>query len=207
MDRRTQAFDVIEPVLAATERITVGIGIVNIWMETPESVTAGWHRAEERWPGRLLVGLGVSHGPIIDAMTQETYRRPLARMREFLDGLDAQTDPLPAERRVLGALGPKMLELAAERTAGTHPYHVTVANTAAAREGVGPGRLVAPELSVVLTADRAQGRDQARSQLTHYLGLPNYTNNWLRSGFTEEDQPVAAAAGHRGRRRDRRPHP
>jgi probable F420-dependent oxidoreductase len=184
---RPGVFDVIEPVLAATERITVGIGIVNIWMETPESVTEGWHRAEERWPGRLLVGLGVSHGPIIDNVTDQTYRRPLARMREFLDGLDAQTDPLPPERRVLGALGPKMLELAAERTAGTHPYHVTVANTAAARAGVGPDRLVAPELSVVLNPDRAAGRDQARAQLTHYLGLPNYTNNWLRSGFTADD--------------------
>ena len=180
-------FDVLEPVLAATERITVATGIVNIWMETPESVTAGWHRLEERWPGRLLVGLGVSHGPIIDHLTDQTYRQPLATMRAFLDGLDAQTDPLPPERRVLGALGPKMLALAAERTAGTHPYHVTVDNTAAARAGVGPGRLVAPELSVVLNRDRAEGRDQARAQLAHYLGLPNYTNNWLRSGFTEAD--------------------
>ena len=108
-------------------------------------------------------------------------------MREFLDGLDAQTDPLPPERRVLGALGPKMLELAAERTAGTHPYHVTVANTAAARAGVGPDRLVAPELPVVLTTDVAAGRQTAREALTHYLGLPNYTNNWLRAGFTEAD--------------------
>lgn len=180
-------FEVIEQVLAATDRITVAIGIVNIWMETPESVTAGWHRCEERWPGRLLVGLGVSHGPIIDAVTEQTYRRPLATMRGFLDGLDAQGDPLPADRRVLGALGPKMLELAAERTAGTHPYHVVVENTAAARAGVGPGRLVAPELPVVLTTDRTAGRDQARSQLTHYLGLPNYANNWFRAGFTEAD--------------------
>jgi probable F420-dependent oxidoreductase len=180
-------FDVIEPVLAATERITVAIGIVNIWMETPESVTAGWHRAEERWPGRLLVGLGVSHGPIIDHVTESTYARPLATMRAFLDGLDAQTDPLPPSRRVLGALGPKMLELSAERTLGTHPYHVAVANTAAARAGVGPDRLVAPELSVVLNADRAEGREQARAQLTHYIGLPNYANNWLRAGFTESD--------------------
>ncbi|SEO77319.1 TIGR03620 family F420-dependent LLM class oxidoreductase [Trujillonella endophytica] len=180
-------FDVIEEVLAGTERITVAIGIVNVWMETPESVTAGWHRCEERWPGRLLVGLGISHGPIIDAFTEQTYRRPLATMREYLDALDAQTDPLPPQRRVLGALGPKMLALAAERTAGTHPYHVTVTNTAAARAGVGTGPLVAPELPVVLTTDVAEGRDQARSQLTHYLQLPNYANNWFRAGFTESD--------------------
>ncbi|RBY85280.1 TIGR03620 family F420-dependent LLM class oxidoreductase [Blastococcus sp. TF02A-26] len=180
-------FEVIESVLEATEQITVGIGIVNIWMETPESVTAGWHRCEERWPGRLLVGLGISHGPIIDAFTDQTYRRPLATMRAYLDALDARTDPLPPERRVLGALGPRMLALAAERTAGTHPYHVVVANTAAAREGVGPGRLVAPELPVVLTSDLAAGREQARSQLTHYLQLPNYANNWFRAGFTEAD--------------------
>jgi probable F420-dependent oxidoreductase len=184
---RPGIFDAIWPVLAATERVTVGIGIVNIWMETPESVTAGWHRAEERWPGRLLVGLGVSHGPIVDRVTDQTYRRPLATMRVFLDGLDARADPLPPERRVLGALGPKMLQLAAERTAGTHPYHVTVANTAAARAGVGPDRLVAPELPVVLTADVAAGRETAREALGPYLRLPNYTNNWLRSGFTEDD--------------------
>jgi probable F420-dependent oxidoreductase len=184
---RPGIFGVIEEVLAATERITVAIGIVNIWMETPESVTAGWHRCEERFPGRLLVGLGVSHGPIVDAYTDQTYRRPLARMREFLDALDRQTDPLPAQRRVLGALGPKMLQLAAERTAGTHPYHVVVANTAAARAGVGTGPLVAPELPVVLTSDVAAGRDHARAQLTHYLGLPNYANNWFRAGFAEAD--------------------
>ncbi|WP_029431717.1 TIGR03620 family F420-dependent LLM class oxidoreductase [Blastococcus sp. URHD0036] len=184
---RPGVFDQIEQVLAATDRITIGIGIVNIWMETAESVTAGWHRTEERWPGRLLVGLGISHAPLVDNLTDQTYRRPVATMRSFLDGLDAQTDPLPPERRVLGALGPKMLALAAERTAGTHPYHVTVANTAAARAGVGPGRLVAPELPVVLTSDVATGRETAREALAPYLGLPNYTNNWLRSGFTEDD--------------------
>ncbi len=180
-------FDVVERVLAATERVTVGIGVVNIWMETPESVTAGWQRCEERWPGRLLVGLGISHAPIIDRFTQQTYRRPLATMHAFLDALDAQTDPLPPERRVLGALGPKMLGVAAERTAGTHPYHVAVQNTAAARAGVGPGRLVAPEVSVVLTSDVDAGRAVAREGLAGYLGLPNYTNNWLRAGLTQAD--------------------
>jgi probable F420-dependent oxidoreductase len=180
-------FGPVEVALDATERITVAPGIVNIWMETPESVTEAWHRLEERHPGRLQVGLGISHAPLVQRTGRGTYDRPLARMSEFLDALDAQPDPLPPARRVLAALGPKMVRLAAERTAGSHPYLVTVENTAAVREGIGPDAVVVPELGVVLSNDRAAGRDVARTALAPYLGLPNYTNNWLRSGFTDDD--------------------
>lgn len=178
-------FDLVEKVLAATERILVATGIVNIWAETPQSVTRAWHTLEERYPGRLYVGLGISHSRVVDGLGQ-TYDRPLGRTREFLDALDAETDPLPADRRLLAALGPKMLALAAERTLGTHPYLTTTANTAAARAGVGPDKVVATELGVVLDPDLDAARRQGQDALAFYVGLPNYANNWLRSGFTED---------------------
>ncbi|MDO9457557.1 TIGR03620 family F420-dependent LLM class oxidoreductase [Nocardioides sp.] len=182
----TGVFDKVEKVLAGSERITVATGIVNIWLETPETVTDAWHRLEAQYPGRLYVGLGVSHAPAIDALTDHTYAKPLARTRWFLDELDAADDPLPPERRVLAALGPKNLALAAERSLGTHPYLVTPTNTAAARAGVGTA-LCAPELGVVLDDDVDRGRAVARKAIAMYFGLPNYTNNWKRSGFTDDD--------------------
>lgn len=179
-------FDLIETVLAATERVTVATGIANIWVETPESVAESYERLESAYPGRLYVGLGVSHARMVSSLDRE-YSRPLARTREFLDGISAQPSPVPPDRLVLAALGPKMLRLAAERTLGTHPYLVTTANTAAARKGVGPEAVVAPELGVVLDPDLDAGRRQGREALTYYLDLPNYTNNWRRSGFTDDD--------------------
>ena len=179
-------FDVVETVLDATERITVATGIVNLWAETPESVTDAWHRLEARHPGRLHVGLGVSHKPMVEGLLGLEYTRPLARTREFLDGLDAQPDPLPVERRLIGALGPKMLQLSAARTLGAHPYLVTTHNTEQARAEVGDG-VVAVELGVVLDGDVDSARATAREQIARYFGMPNYTNNWLRSGFTEAD--------------------
>lgn len=179
-------FDVVGAVLEATSTITVATGILNIWVETPDDVAAAYHRLEAQHPGRLYVGIGVSHAPFVDAKTDHTYARPLAKTREFLDGLDAATRPVPTGRRLIGALGPKMLELAAARTLGTHPYLVTVENTAAARAGVGDA-FVAPELGVVLDDDLDRARAIGRKAIDFYFGLPNYTNNWLRSGFTEAD--------------------
>jgi len=179
-------FDLIEGVLSHTERITVATGIVNLWVETPESVTDAWHRLEEAHPGRLYVGLGISHARLVDSLHLD-YSRPLARTREFLDALDAQPDPLPPDRRLLAALGPRMLALAAERTLGTHPYLVSTDNTRAARDGVGGDKVVAPELGVVLEPDLDEARAQAREALSYYLGLPNYSNNWKRAGFTDAD--------------------
>lgn len=180
-------FDLVEQVLETTEQARVATGIVNLWVETPESVTEAWHRLEARHPGRLYVGIGISHARMVDALPGQRYDKPLARTQAFLDGLDAQTDPLPPERRLLAALGPKMCALAAERTLGTHPYLATLENTAAARTHVGPDAVVAPELGVVLDTDLTAAREQGREHLSYYLGLPNYTNNWRRSGFTDAD--------------------
>lgn len=179
-------FDVVETVLDATDHITVATGIVNLWVETPESVTEAWHRLEARHPGRLYVGLGISHAPMVEGLLGLEYSKPLARTREFLDGLDAQPDPLPVGRRLIGALGPKMLRLSAERTLGAHPYLVTPLNTAQARAVVGDA-VVAIELGVVLDPDVAAARAAARASIARYFAMPNYTNNWLRSGFTEAD--------------------
>jgi probable F420-dependent oxidoreductase len=179
-------FDVVETVLAATDHITVATGIVNLWVETPASVTEAFHRLEAQHPGRLYVGLGISHAPLVNTKTDRTYSRPLATTRAFLDDLDAAEEPVPVDRRLLGALGPKMLELARTRTLGTHPYLVTVENTAAARSGV-HNSFVAPELGVVLDPDLDRARAIGRKAIEFYFELPNYTNNWLRSGFTEDD--------------------
>lgn len=179
-------FDLVGAVLDATSTITVATGIVNVWVETPQTVTDAWHRLEAAHPGRLYVGVGISHARMVEGMHLD-YKRPLATMERFLDGLDEQADPVPHERLLLAALGPKMLRLATERTLGTHPYLATVENTAAAREGVGPDAVVAPELGVVLDPSLEQGRERGREHLTYYLGLPNYSNNWKRSGFTDAD--------------------
>jgi probable F420-dependent oxidoreductase len=180
------ALDACEPVLAATERLVVGTGIANMWFETPEGVTASYQRIEAATPGRLYVGLGVSHAPLVDSMSDQTYARPLAKSRAFLDQLDAQPDPVPQDRRLLAALGPKNVALAAERTLGSHPYLVTVENVRAIRRDIGDG-VVAAELGVVLDSDLDRARAVGREGLVHYFGLPNYTNNWLRSGFTVDD--------------------
>lgn len=184
--RTPAVFDEVEAVLAATEQIKVATGIVNIWVETPESTTEAYQRLEAAYPGRLYVGIGISHAPLVAEIGLD-YSRPLATTRAFLDGLDAQPDPVPVDRRIVAALGPKMLRLAAERSLGTHPYLVTTDNTAAAREGTGPDGVVAAELGVVLEPDLDSARGQGRRAIARYFGMPNYTNNWRRAGFTDAD--------------------
>ena len=147
-------------------------------------------RSSQEHGRRFLVGIGVSHAPLIDAVNAEAghYRRPLARTAEYLDGLDAAPDPLPATDRVLAALGPKMLELARDRASGSHPYLVTPEHTAIVREalGAGPaGRARAGRRAV--QTDPTRARELARAHLAGYLGLPNYANNWKRIGFTDDD--------------------
>jgi probable F420-dependent oxidoreductase len=184
--REPGVFSAVDTLLKDTRDITVATGVVNMWAETPESVTNAWHRVEAESPGRVFVGLGISHAPLIDKDGPARYSQPLARSKAFLDGLDAQPAPLPPGRRLLGALGPKMLGLARERTLGSHPYLGTVRNTATARSVLGDAFL-APEIGVVLEADRTTSREIARESLTRYFALPNYTRNWLRAGFTDED--------------------
>jgi probable F420-dependent oxidoreductase len=181
-------FDAVGRLLAATSTATVATGILNLWMHTAEETAARHAELTAQHGDRFLVGIGVSHGPLIDRVKEPgAYRRPLEQMSAFLDGLDAADPPLAAGHRMLAALGPKMLELARTRTAGTHPYLVTPEHTRAAREAVGADRTVACEQGVVLDTDADRARATARLHLSGYLGLPNYANNWRRLGYTDDD--------------------
>src|SRR6478752_1895052 len=181
-------FGAVEHLLRSTQDTIIATGILNLWMHTAEE-TAQQHAAlSEEFGRRFLVGIGVSHQPLIDGVQEPgTYQQPLARTRQYLDELDAQNPRLADNDRVLAALGPKMLELARTRTAGSHPYLVTPEHTAAARQALGEGPLLAPEQAVALTVDPDEARTLGRQHLEHYLLLPNYTNNWMRLGFTEAD--------------------
>jgi probable F420-dependent oxidoreductase len=183
--------DVFTPLgnlLAATSSATIATGILNVWMHTPEETAREHARLTAEHGPRFLCGIGISHRPLIDRVNEPgTYSKPIATMSDYLDGLDAAATPLAAQDRVIAALGPKMLELARTRTAGTHPYLVTPELTHAARAGVGPDRLVASEQGVVLETDPTTARSIARLHLQTYLGLPNYSNNWKRDGFTDDD--------------------
>jgi probable F420-dependent oxidoreductase len=180
-------FSDVADLLAATRSLVVATGILNLWMHEPDETAVRHHELTADHGNRFLVGIGVSHAPLIDGMEPGRYRRPVARMAEFLDGLDAADPPLGPGDRVLAALGPKMLELARTRSAGTHPYLVTPDHTAATRAAVGPAALVATEQHVVLETDPDVARAIARTHLSMYLGLPNYANNWKRIGFTDAD--------------------
>jgi probable F420-dependent oxidoreductase len=168
--------------LAATAALVVASGIVSIWETSPEAIAGAVADLDAAHPGRFLLGLGASH-----AALAEGYERPYAHMVGYLDALDAAEPTVPADRRVLAALGPRMLELAAERAAGAHPYFVPVEHTAMARQVMGDGPLLAPEVTVVLEPDPATARQLARSFTTGYLGLPNYANNLRRFGFGDDD--------------------
>lgn len=171
----------LDSLLDATSGLKLATGIINIWKHEPDELAAWWRGQSPDRQARLLLGLGVSHGPLIG----EAWAKPLAKMTAFLDGLDAAG--MPADRLCLAALGPKMLELAAGRTAGAHPYMVTTAHTAAARRKLGPDALLAPEQGVVLETDPAKAREMARGFVQHYARLPNYANNWRREGFTDAE--------------------
>jgi probable F420-dependent oxidoreductase len=177
--------------LDATERMVVATGIASIWVRTPEAAAAAHRTVSEAHPGRFVLGLGVSHAPMVEGMLHQSYDRPLSAMRAFLDGMDAATlmGPAPSEppARVLGALGPKMLELAAAKTQGVHPYNVTPEHTAEARAVLGPDALLLPELAVTVETDPEKAREIGRRHLAIYVGLPNYTNNLRRFGFGDDD--------------------
>jgi probable F420-dependent oxidoreductase len=170
------------PVLEATNRIVVATGILSIWDHEAADVAAQTAELERAYPRRFVLGIGASHSAM-----SERYRRPYSSVRQYLDGLDAAAEPVPASRRVLAALGPKMLELSRDRALGAHPYLVTVQHTAEARRILGEGALLAPELKVVLNEDPVAARATARRYLGGYLALPNYTTNLLRWGFTQDD--------------------
>ena len=172
--------------LDVTTRMNIASGILSIWHATTAQAAQGFAALESAHPGRFLLGLGASHALRVD-MDEKRYERPWSRMVGYLDELDAEQPGVPPERRVLAALGPRMLRLAAERTAGAHPYFVPVEHTALARETLGPGPLLAPEQAVVLQTDPALARELARGHMLGYLRMPNYTNNLRRLGYRDED--------------------
>ncbi|HMT26398.1 MAG TPA: LLM class F420-dependent oxidoreductase [Microthrixaceae bacterium] len=177
--------------LAGSPTITVATGIANVWGRDPMAMRAGQLTLAETYPDRFILGLGVSHEPLIKGVRNHDYRRPLDHMREYLDAMDAAPfmAPTPATPppRVLAALGPRMLDLAAERADGVHTYLVTPDHTAIARAAVGSDAIVAVEQKVVLATDPTQARDLARTTLAMYLELPNYANSLHRLGFADTD--------------------
>jgi probable F420-dependent oxidoreductase len=172
----------VRPFLERSSTMTVATGILNVWQHEPGAVAAQRAELTREFPGRFLLGIGVGH----PEATAE-YTSPLARMRAFFEGLDAAPQPVPRDERVAAALGPRMLELAAQQSLGTHTYFVTPDHTRFAREQAGPDALVAPELAVVVETDEDAARTAAREYAGHYLGRRNYTTNLLRFGFTERD--------------------
>ena len=180
-------FDAVGRLLAATTRTVIATGILNLWMHSASDVAESYDALTAEHGDRFLLGIGVSHAPLIDADRPGRYRKPLAATASFLDGLDAAPQPVPTERRVLAALGPKMLALSATRAGGAHPYLVTPEHTAAARSTLGEGPLLLPEQTVILCDSADEARGIGTDWLRAYLALPNYANNLLRSGFSEED--------------------
>ncbi len=172
----------LRPVLEATSTLVTATGILNVWINDPAETAAADASLRAEFPGRFMLGIGIGHPE-----ATSDYRQPLTAMRAFLDGLDAAPSPPPADERCLAALGPKMLDLAGERTAGTHTYFVPVEHTRFARERLGSGKLVAPELACVIDTDPVRAKAVARDYARLYLRLGNYTQNLLRFGFSEAD--------------------
>lgn len=170
----------VEPILQATTTLCVATGIVNIWSAPAQRVAESFHRIEAAYPGRFLLGIGVGHAEMISE-----YRKPYNALVEYLDRLDDYG--VPANRRVVAALGPRVLGLSARRSAGAHPYLTTPEHTARARELIGPSAFLAPEHKVVLTTDSARARTVGRQALDTYFNLANYRNNWKRLGFTDDE--------------------
>ncbi|WP_406817358.1 LLM class F420-dependent oxidoreductase [Mycobacterium sp. M23085] len=170
----------VDPALAHTTSLKLATGIVNIWSAPAPAVAESFQRIESAYPGRFLLGIGAGHRE-----HTQTYAKPYHALESYLDELDAAA--VPAGQRVLAALGPRVLRLAAQRSAGAHTYLVTPEHTAQARDLLGKAAFLAPEHKVVLSKDADEARAIGRQALDPYLGLSNYVNNWLRLGFTDDD--------------------
>lgn len=190
-----EMFDNARALLDATTRIVIATGIASIWTFPPEQTAAAHATLQRAHPGRFMLGLGVSHASLVDRDQPGRYARPYTRMVAYLDALDATAEPVPVGDRMLAALGPRMLRLAAERSGGAHPYLVTPEHTRTARTALGDGSTLAPEQAVVFETDPTKARAIARAHLATYLTAPNYVNNWLRLGFDAAD--VAGAGSDR----------
>jgi probable F420-dependent oxidoreductase len=179
--------DAYAEILRSTSRMSVASGILNFWINEPGGIAEYVGGLDERFPGRFLLGIGNSHAPIVQAGGQR-YDKPYSATVDWLDRLDAVGEPAAGrDRRVLAALGPRMLRLAADRSIGAHPYFSTVEHTRFAREVLGNGPLLAPEVAVVLETDPDVARRTARAYMSRYLVLPNYTNNLRRFGWDDDD--------------------
>ena len=177
--------------LAQTDRLVLATGIANIFNRHPGAMKQAQHTLAEQSGNRFLLGIGVSHAPIVSGVRKLDYSKPLTQMREYLAGMEESSyfavRPSETPQTVLAALGPKMLELAGTAADGAHPYWTTPEHTAEARATLGDGKLLCVEQKVVLAEDPTVARDTARQAMAVYIGLPNYTNNWLRLGYTEDD--------------------
>ncbi|MEP6694956.1 MAG: TIGR03620 family F420-dependent LLM class oxidoreductase [Chloroflexota bacterium] len=176
--------------LAASDKLIIATGIANIWARDATAMANGQRALCEAYPGRFLLGIGVSHAPVVK-MRGASYEKPVEHMAGYLDAMDKApfTGVAPAEppSRVLAALGPRMLRLAGERAIGAHPYFVPVEHTALARKELGVGALLAVEQAAVLSKDPAVARATARKHMKRYLALENYANNLKRIGWTGAD--------------------
>jgi probable F420-dependent oxidoreductase len=181
-----EAFAHQSVLLAATEHLVTGTGIANVWSRQPGVMEGGASTLGAAYPGRFVLGIGVSHGPIVE-LSGQTYMKPMGKMERYLDGMDEAVVYGPATEvpvpRVLAALRPKMLSLARDRADGAHPYLVPAAHSALARAAIGPDKLLIPEQAVVLESDPAEARRIAREHLSGYLRLPNYVNNLKHLGY------------------------
>ena len=177
--------------LANTERLVVATGIANIYHREPGVTVQGQKTLAEQSNNRFLLGLGVSHRPLVEGLRGLAYGPPVATMRDYLAKMAAapyaSLEPSEPPPVVIAALGPKMLELSREATAGAHPYFTSPAHTAMAREILGPQKWLCVEQKVVLEEDPAKARSLARATAKTYQALPNYRNNWLRMGLTQAD--------------------
>jgi probable F420-dependent oxidoreductase len=177
--------------LANTHHLVVASGIANIYARDALACQAAQYGLAEQSAGRFLLGLGVSHVPLVEGLHGQTYRPPIATMRGYLEAMARASygAPPPADKpkTVIAALGPKMLQLAADLADGAHPYNVTPEHTRQARDILGPDKLLCVEQMVLLESDAATARHIGRQTLAMYLTLPNYRNNWLRLGFTADD--------------------
>jgi probable F420-dependent oxidoreductase len=187
-----EAFSQAALLLAATRRLVIGLGVANIWARDATAAALGQRTLEEAWPHRFILGLGVSHQSLVNSRGHD-YVTPVRSMAEYLDRMDrTPVERMPAPEvvapRVLGALGPRMLELARDRTDGAHPFFVPPEHTAATRALLGPQKLLVPQQAVILGApDDREVVELAREQIEFRVGLPNYRRNLERLGFTSED--------------------
>jgi probable F420-dependent oxidoreductase len=179
-DSPAAELDVVDPLLAATERLVVGTSIVNVWTAAAKPVAESFHRLEAAFPGRFVLGIGAGHRE-----SNEDYRRPYEALVDYLDKLDE--GGVPTGRRALAALGPRVLELARTRTAGALPYLITPDHTRDARAHLGPGALLVAEQKVVLDDNPERARELGRGRVGAYLRLSNYVASLRRIGFDEDD--------------------